>query len=169
MTIRVLVYSVVVLICLLTTFFCRHAYVDVAHAYDWAGNGYWVKFFFVSCLHVVPGMVGLAISLRRSQKRFLLWSIPTISIALMTLKLWYAASPSEFQGGVPLAAQQFHFSWNPIVFLNPLFYFYSVQLYNLRQVASFVFFTVAFLDIYSMSRSHKHSKGSEQAEAVSPL
>lgn len=154
MIFRLIVCFTVVFICLLTTFFCRHAYVDVARAVDWKGSAYWLKFYFISCMHIMPGMIGMAISLRRSQARFWLWSAPTIIVALTTLMLWREPSPLELGSGPLLSSELFHFSENPFVLLNPLYYVQQVRLFNLRQTASFVFFAIAFLDILTGSASH---------------
>jgi len=166
--IRILLCSIVMFICLLASFFCRHAYVDVARAVDWKGSEYWLKFYFISCTHIMPGMVGMVISFRRSQFRFLLWSIPTILVALYTLMLWREPPPWSLESGPPLSAAFFHIYMHPLVFLNPLYYFQSVNLFSLRQAASFVFFAVAFLDICTIGRSRagiKVASGTEPSDA----
>lgn len=98
----------------------------------------------------------MVISFRRSQLRFWLWSIPTILVALKTSMLWYAPAPFIVQSGPPLSAELFLLGSDPFVFLNPLNYIRNVGLYNVRHSATFLFFAVAFFEIWTLSTSQNH-------------
>lgn len=162
--IRVLACLIIISLCLLTTYFCRHAYVNVANAVDWKGSAYWGKFFFIPCLHIMPGVFGMAVSFRHSQSRFWLWSMPTTLVALKTSMLWYAPAAFVLQSSPPLSAELFLLGSDPFVFLNPFNYIRNVNLYNLRHSATFLFFALAFFDIWTLSRSPNRSIEASKVE-----